>query len=183
MPQRLLLALGVLVLTSGTAWAQTRAESSADVSAGYRFLQSNGTSYPAGWYFDWTRHVNRVLSITGDVGGTYKSDSVTAGSFSQSLDARIHTFMGGVKVRAVTQNPDVIAFGQALFGAANLRMTTTALGITLSRRATEPALSLGAGVDVNDLPVALRFQIAWLRVFEDDGSNAFHFTVGAKFDF
>ena len=177
------IAIGVLALTSGTAWAQTQAESSADVSAGYRFLQSNGTSYPAGWYVDWTRHVNRVLSITGDVGGAYKSDSVPAGSFSPSIDARIYTFMGGVRVRAVTQNPDVVAFGQALFGAANLSLTTTALGISLSRRATDPALSLGAGVDVNDLPVDLRFQIAWLRVFEDDGSNAFHFSVGAKFDF
>ena len=53
------IAIGMLTLTSGTAWAQTRPESSADVSAGYRFLQSNGTSYPAGWYVDWTRHVNR----------------------------------------------------------------------------------------------------------------------------
>jgi hypothetical protein len=182
MRQRLLLALGLLVLTSGTAWAQTQVESSADISAGYRFLQSNGTSYPAGWYFDLTRHVNRVVSITGDVGGAYKGDSVSAGNFSQSLDARIHTFMGGVKVRAVTQNPDVIAFGQALFGAANLRMTTTALGITLSRKTTEPAVSFGAGVDVNDFVVDLRFQITWLRVFEDDGSNAFLFSVGAKFD-
>ena len=183
MRQRLLLALGVLILTFGTASAQTQADSSGDVSAGYRFLQSNGTSYPAGWYVDVTRHVNRVLSIAGDAGGTYRGDSVTAGSFSQSVDASIHTFMGGVKVRAVTRNPDVIAFGQALFGAANLRMTSTALGITVSRKTTEPALSLGAGVDVNDLPVDLRFQLTWLRVFEDDGSNAFHFSVGGKFDF
>ena len=181
--RQLLLALGVLVLTSGTAWAQTQAQASGDVSAGYRFLQSNGTSYPAGWYFDVTRHINRVMSVAGDVGGTYKSDSLTVGSFSQSVDARVHTFMGGVKVRAVTQNPDVIAFGQVLFGAASLRMTTASVGITLSRKTTEPALSFGAGVDVNDLPVDLRFQITWLRVFEDDGSNAFHFSIGAKFDF
>jgi hypothetical protein len=178
-----LIAISALVLTSGTASAQTQGESSGDVSAGYRFLQSNGTAYPAGWYVDVTRHLNRVLSITGDVGGAYKSDSLTVGSFSQSFDARIHTFMGGVKVRAVTQNPDVIAFGQALFGAANLRTTTATPAITLSRQSTEPALSLGAGVDVNDLPVDLRFQISWIRVFEDGGSNAFHFSVGAKFDF
>jgi len=178
-----LIAIGVLALTSATAAAQTQGESSGDVSAGYRFLQSNGTGYPAGWYVDVTRHLNRVVSITGDVGGAYKGDSITVGSFSQSFDARIHTFMGGVKVRAVTQNPDVIAFGQALFGAANLRTTTASPAITLSRQSTEPALSLGAGVDVNDLPVDLRFQITWIRVFEDGGSNAFAFSVGAKFDF
>ena len=181
--RRWLLALGLLTLTSGTAWAQSQGDAIGNVSAGYRFLQSNGTSYPAGWYVDVTRHLNRVLSVAGDVGGTYHGDSLTIGSFSQSVDASIHTFMGGVKARAVTQNSDVIAFGQVLFGAANLRRTTTSLPVTLSRKTTEPALSFGAGVDVNDLPVDLRFQITWLRVFEDDGSNAFHFSVGAKFDF
>jgi len=179
MRRLILIAVGVLWLTCSPAMAQARG----DVSAGYRFLQSEGVGYPAGWYVDVTRHVNRVISIVGDVGGTYKSDSQSIGSFTQSLDARIHTFLGGVKVRALTRNPDVIAFGQALFGAANLRRSTTSLGITLTRASTEPALSFGAGVDVNDLPVDLRFQITWLRVFEDDGSNAFHFTVGAKFDF
>jgi hypothetical protein len=183
MRRLILIAIGALVLTSGTASAQPQPESSGDVSAGYRFLQSNGTSYPAGWYVDVTRHLNRVLSMTADVGGAYKGDSLTIGGVSQSFDARIHTFMGGVKVRAVTQNPDVIAFGQGLFGAANLRTTTATPAITLSRQSTEPALSLGAGVDVNDLPVDLRFQITWIRVFEDGGSNAFAFSVGAKFDF
>jgi len=183
MRRLLLSAVGALVLASGTAAAQPPTESSGDVSAGYRFLQSNGTAYPAGWYVDVTRHLNRVLSITGDVGGAYKGDSLTVAGFSQTFDARIHTFLVGVKGRAVTRNPDVIAFGQALVGAANMRITTATAAITLSRRSTEPALSLGAGVDVNDLPVDLRFQITWLRLFEDGGSNAFHFSVGAKFDF
>jgi hypothetical protein len=183
MRRQILIAIGALILTAGAASAQPQAESTGDVSAGYRFLQSNGTGYPAGWYFDVTRHLNRVLSIAGDVGGVYKGDSITVGNFSQSFDASIHTFMGGVKVRAVTQNPDVIAFGQGLFGAANLRTTTASPTITLSRHSTEPALSLGAGVDVNDLPVDLRFQITWIRVFEDGGANAFAFSVGAKFDF
>ena len=93
MRRLLLIAVGALVLTSGTASAQPQGESSGDVSAGYRFLQSNGTGYPAGWYVDVTRHLNRVLSITGDAGGAYKGDSITVGSFSQNFDARIHTFM------------------------------------------------------------------------------------------
>ncbi|MGH9237531.1 MAG: hypothetical protein ACRD3G_05775 [Vicinamibacterales bacterium] len=175
------LAIGVLVLTGGAATAQDRG----DVSAGYRFLQSEGLGYPLGWYVDATRHVNSLISIVGDVGGAYTSDSLSIGPFSQTFDARIHTFMGGLRVNATTKQPDVIAFGQALLGAAHLKTTTAAGGIVLSRSAADPALNLSAGVDVNGgLPVGLRFQIGWLRVFaEGDGGNVFQFSVGAKFRF
>ena len=174
------LVLAALLLTGGTALAQERY----DVSAGYRFMRSEGVSYPAGWYFDATAHLNTLLSIVGDVGGAYKSDSIDVGTFSQSVDARVHTFMGGVKARAVTKDEDVIAFGQALFGVANQKLTTTSGSIKLSRTTTDPALSLSAGVDVNDFPVGLRFQIGWVRAFEEgDGSNVFHFSVGARFGF
>lgn len=72
-------------------------------------------------------------------------------------------------------------FGQALFGAANLKVSTTSGTITLSRSTTEPALGLSAGVDVNGgLPVGLRFQIGWLRVFADEASNVFTFSVGDR---
>lgn len=173
------LAIGVLVVTAGTATAQDRG----DVSAGYRFLQSEGVGYPLGWYVDATAHLNSLISIVGDVGGAYKSDSLSIGPFTQSYDAGIHTFMGGVRVNATTKQPDVIAFGQALAGAAHLKTTTAAGGIVLSRSATEPALNLGAGVDINGgLPVGLRFEIGWVRAFADgDGANVFHFSVGAKF--
>ena len=154
------------------------------MSVGYRFLQSEGVGYPLGWYADATGHVNRLISIVGDVGGAYKSDSLSFGTFTQSYDARIHTFMGGVKVNATTRQPEVIAFGQALFGAAHARTTTTSGGTTISRSATEPVLNLSAGVDVEgDLPVGLRFQLGWLRVFEDNGSNIFQFSIGGKFRF
>ena len=174
------LVLAVFVLTGGTAVAQEKG----DVSAGYRFMRSEGVSYPAGWYVDATAHLNNLFSIVGEVGGAYKSDSIEAGIFSQSVDARVHTFMGGVKASAVTKDEDVIAFGQALFGVANQKLTTTSGSIRLSRSTTDPALSLSAGVDVNDLPVGLRFQIGWVRAFEEgDGSNVFHFSVGARFGF
>jgi hypothetical protein len=175
------LAIGLLVVTAGTATAQDRG----DVSAGYRFLQSEGVGYPLGWYVDATSHVNSLISIVGDVGGAYKSDSLSIGPFTQSFDAAIHMFMGGVRVNATTKQPDVIAFGQALIGAAHLKTTTAASGVVLSRSATEPALNLGAGVDVDGgLPVGLRFEIGWVRVFaEGNGVNVFHFSVGAKFRF
>src|SRR5688500_6043942 len=173
------LAIGVLVLTGGTATAQERG----DVSAGYRFLQSEGVGYPWGWYVDATAHVNSLISIVGDVGGAYKSDSLSIGPFSQSFDARIHTFMGGLRGNATTKQPDVIAFGQALFGAAHLKTTTAAGGIVRSRSATAPTPNPGAGVDINGgLPVGLRFEIGWVRAFADgDGVNVFQFSVGAKF--
>jgi hypothetical protein len=181
MRRRIPLAVGVLLLTYGTAMSQDRG----DVSAGYRFAQSEGFGYPVGWYVDVTRRVNDLVSIVGDVGGTYRSDSLGVGTFSQSLDARIHTFTGGLKVSAATRDTDVVAFGQALFGAANLNVNTTAAGIHLSMSSTSPALSLSGGGDINGgLPVGLRFQIGWTRVFEEGGgSNVFQFSVGAKFGF
>ena len=177
------LALTVLLLTAGTSAAT--AQDRGDISAGYRFAQLAGLSYPAGWYVDATRHVNDIVSIVGDVGGVYKSDSLSGGIFTQSFDARIHTFMGGLKVNVRTRDTDVVAFGQALFGAAHLKVTTTSGVISLSRSATEPALGLSAGADVDiGLPVGLRFQIGWVRIFEEvEGSNVFHFSVGGKFGF
>jgi hypothetical protein len=178
---RLVLLLTVLLLAAGPATAQSRG----DISAGYRFAQSEGVGYPAGWYVDATGHVSDIVSIVGDVGGTYKSDSLGGAIFAQDRDARIHTFMGGLKVNAKTRDSEVVVFGQVLFGAANLKVTTTSGAISLSRSATEPALGLSAGADVDiSLPVGLRFQIGWVRVFEEgDGSNLFHFSVGAKIPF
>ena len=170
----------VLLLTGGTATAQSRG----DVSGGYRFAQSEGVSYPAGWYADVTLHVNDLFSIVGDVGGAYKSDSLSAGSFTPNVDSSVHTFMGGVKVNVRTRDTDVVAFGQALVGAANLKLSTSGSGLALSRSTREPALGASAGVDVNGgIPVGLRFEIGWLRVFEAEASNAFTFSIGAKFRF
>jgi len=172
--------IGAVLLMSGTAIAQNRG----DISGGYRFAQSEGVSYPAGWYADVTLHANDLVSIVGDVGGAYKSDSLGAGSVTQSVDSSIHTFMGGVKVNVRTRDTDVVAFGQALVGAATLKLSTSGSGIALSRSTTEPALGASAGVDVNGgIPVGLRFEIGWLRVFEDEASNAFTFSIGAKFRF
>jgi len=170
------LVVSAVVLTCGTA----RAQNKGDISAGYRFAQSEGVSYPAGWYADVTGHMNDLISIVGDAGGEYNSDSLGLGSVTR----RIYTFMGGVKVNVRTRDDDVVAFGQALFGAATLKLSTSGAGIALSRSTTDPALGVSAGVDVNgDLPVGLRFQIGWLRVFEDAASNVFAFSVGAKFRF
>ena len=92
--------------------------------------------------------------------------------------------MGGVKVDVRTRDTDVVAFGQALVGAATLKLSTSGSGIALSRSTTEPALGASAGVDVNGgIPVGLRFEIGWLRVFEGEASNAFTFSIGAKFRF
>jgi hypothetical protein len=93
--------------------------------------------------------------------------------------------MGGLKVNAKTRDTDVVAFGQVLFGAANRKLSTTSGVISLSRSTTGPALGLSAGADVDlSIPVGLRFQIGWVRIFEEgEGSNAFQFSVGGKFGF
>jgi len=48
--------------------------------------------------------------------------------------------MGGVKVDVRTRDTDVVAFGQALVVAANLKLSTSVGGIALSRSTREPAL-------------------------------------------
>jgi hypothetical protein len=170
-----------LLLSAPTASAQD----SGDLSAGYRFIRSERINYPAGWYIDWTRHVNDAVSIVGDIGGTYKSESIGIGSLTQSFDAKIHTFMGGVKVRASTMVTDTVVFGQALLGVANSRTESTAGTFTISDSSTDAALNLSGGVDVwGDLRVGLRTQIGWLRFFGEGTSvNAVHFSLGARFRF
>ena len=175
------LVLGVLLVASGTALAQDRG----DISAGYRFIRSDGVNFPKGWYFDVTGHVTDVVSIVGDVGGTYKSESATEGGVTFSADARIHTFMGGVKVRALMVNPNVVPFGQILFGAGNAKFTAGGGGLTLSESSTDPVMNLSGGLDVSGgRAVGVRAQVGWLRIFEDgDGSNAFQFSIGATIGF
>ena len=96
------LVVSAVVLTCGNALAQNKG----DVSAGYRFAQSEGVSYPAGWYADVTGHINDLISIVGDAGGEYNNDSLGVGSVTR----RIYTFMGGVKVNVRTRDDDVVAF-------------------------------------------------------------------------
>ena len=175
------LVIGSLLLATGTALAQDRG----DVSGGYRYLRSEGESISKGFYVDVTGHLTNVFSIVGEVAGSYKSESETAFGITAEASGRIHTFAAGVKLRASMVSPNVVPFGQVLFGGGKASIEAKASGVTVfDESSTDPLMHVSGGVDVNgNSPVGVRVQVGWLRVFEDDASNLFTFSVGAKIRF
>jgi hypothetical protein len=194
------LVLGVLVLTGGTALAQDRPE----VSAGWRLLhisgsdtedvsgtEDDGVNLPKGWYFDVAVPITPMLSIVGDIGGNYKSESVSFTeqglTFSGTAKVNAHTFLGGIRLRS-TDNPRVTPFAQILFGAArgSASVEATVGGvelIDLDESGTDAALSLGAGINLAAGSVGVRLQAEWLKILEDESGNAFRFGAGIVIPF
>ena len=75
------LAIGILLVSGGTVFAQD----TGDVSGGYRFLRTDGENFGKGWYVDAAGHVTEVVSVVGEVAGTYKSISETFSGITVSL--------------------------------------------------------------------------------------------------
>lgn len=190
------LVLAVLVLASGTATAQDRPE----FSAGWRYLYiagsdgSDGTNVPKGWYVDVAVPLSGMLSIVGDVGGHYKSESETITeqgvTVTGTAKANVHTFMGGVRLSG-RQNPDLTPFAQVLFGAARASASVEASAnvggvpfeFDFEESDTEAALSLGGGVNLRAGSIDVRLQADWLKILADDSGNAFRFGVGVVIPF
>jgi len=194
------LVLGILLLTGGTALAQDRA----DVSAGWRLLHvsgseteditqtgDDGVNLPKGWYVDVAVPIAPMLSIVGDIGGNYKSESESFTeqgiTFTGTAKVTLHTFLGGIRLRA-TENPRVSPFAQILFGAArgSASVEATVSGVPLidfDESGTEAAMSLGGGVNLNAGSLGVRVQADWLKILEDDSGNAFRFGVGIVIPF
>ena len=194
------LVIGVLALTGGTAIAQDRPE----VSAGWRLLhisgsdtgeiagaEDDGVNLPKGWYVDVAVPITPMFSIVGDVGGNYKSESVTFTeqgiAFSGTAKVNVHTFLGGVRLRA-TENPRVTPFAQLLFGVArgSASVEATVGGtplIDFDEVGTDAAMSLGAGVNLTAGSIGVRLQAEWLKILEDESGNAFRFGAGVVIPF
>ncbi|MGH9237530.1 MAG: hypothetical protein ACRD3G_05770 [Vicinamibacterales bacterium] len=194
------LVLGALILTSGTALAQGRPE----ISAGWRLLHISGSdvvdgaetdddglNVPKGWYFDVAVPITPMLSIVGDIGGNYKSETESLTeqgiTFTGSVTSSVHTFLGGIRLGA-TENPRVNPFAQILFGAARgaASVEATLSGVPLidfEESATEAAMSLGAGVNLNAGTFGVRIQAEWLKILEEDSGNAFRFAAGIVIPF
>ena len=179
-----LLVIGVLLISGGTALAQDKG----DVSGGYRVLRAFGDeaeTFGKGWYFDVTGHVTDMVSIVGDVGGSYKSESFTEAGTTFEGNLKIHTFQGGVKFRVPTMNPNIVPFAQVLGGGVRSSFKFTAGSFSESDSATDGLLTLSGGVDVSGMAkVGVRVQAGYFRVFEEgDGTNGFQFSIGAKVGF
>lgn len=194
------LVLGVLVLTSGTALAQDRPE----FSAGWRLLHLSGTdaddfsgatgedgvNLPKGWYIDVAVPMTPMFSIVGDIGGNYKSESVSFSeqgfTLSGTAKVSLHTFLAGVRLRA-NDDPRVSPFAQILFGAArgsaSVEATVGDTPIDIDESGTEAAISLGAGVNLNAGSIGVRLQAEWLKILADDSGNPFRFGAGVVIPF
>lgn len=181
MRRRAALVIAVLLMAGGTAFAQDRG----DISGGYRFMRSEGVNVGKGWYADVSGHLTDMVSIVGDVGGSYKGESESFAGVTIAADIKIHTFTGGLKVRASAVSPSVVPFGQVLFGVATAKTEASGGGISISESLTDPMLNLSGGVDVRGgAPVGLRAQVGWWRIFsEGEAFNAFHISIGATIGF
>jgi hypothetical protein len=194
------LVVGVLILTSGTALAQGRPE----ISAGWRLLHISGSdttdssgagdegvNLPKGWYVDVAVPITPMLSIVGDIGGNYKSETESfteqGTTITGTAKASIHTFLGGIRLGR-TENPPVSPFAQILFGAArgtaSVEVTVDGVSLTdFDESSTEAAMSLGGGVNLNAGSFRVRLQAEWIKILEEDSGNAFRFAAGIVIPF
>jgi opacity protein-like surface antigen len=173
-----------------------RAQNNAgEFSAGWRLLHFEDETFSRGWYADVLGNLTDNLGAVGEVSGHYRTldeSRVVAGiPVSVSADLRIHSFMGGIRYSA-RQNPQIVPFGQALFGlvhgSASIEGSTTVGGRTFtvdeSESDSDAAFELGGGVNVSVTnTLGLRFAASYFRVIEDGASNSVRFAVGAVFPF
>ena len=132
-----------------------------------------------------------MLSIVGDIGGNYKSEteSFTEQGITITGTAKtsVHTFLGGIRL-GPTENPPVSPFAQILFGAARgtASVEATVDGVSLidfDESSTEAAMSLGGGVNLNAGSFRVRLQAEWIKILEEDSGNAFRFAAGIVIPF
>jgi opacity protein-like surface antigen len=175
------LACALCAVMAAPATAQT---ATTELSAGYQFTRTPDLNLPLGWYVDVAGNVAPMFAVVGEVSGSYKSETISLGTSSVDATARLHTFMGGVRVAART-NPKLVPFGQVLFGAARLSGGVTASGPAVSVLAatdadTEFALQIGGGMSLmTSGNVGVRLGADYRRVFiSGGGENEFRLVAG-----
>jgi opacity protein-like surface antigen len=173
-----------------------RAQNNAgEFSAGWRVLHFEEETFSRGWYADALGNLTDSLGVVGEVSGHYRTideTRVVAGfPVNVVADLKIHSFMGGIRLSA-RQNPQIVAFGQALFGlvhgSASFEGSTTVGGRTFtvdeSESDSDTAFELGGGVNVRMAEnIGLRFAASYFRVIEEGASNSVRFAVGVVFPF
>lgn len=170
-----------------------RAQNSAgELSAGWRVLNIEEETFTGGWYADVVGNITNMFGVVAEVAGHYKSfdetRSVGAIQVAVSADARVHTFMGGVRF-SVPQNPRITPFVQALVGLAHAAVdaegsSTFGGTFTFDESTSDAAIDLGGGVNIG-LTDSMRLRLAgsYFRVFEEDAGNGVRFAVGVVFPF
>jgi opacity protein-like surface antigen len=177
-------ALACLLAAATAAPAAAQAE----ISAGYQFTRTPEVNLPTGFYVDVSGTVAPAIAMVGEISGAYKSETVTSGATTAHLTARLHTFMGGVRV-ASRSNPRLVPFGQILVGGGRLSagfdVTTSGMPLTADHAETHAALQIGGGVDaMMRKNLGLRLGADYRRFFlPDSGENEFRLVAGLVFPF
>jgi opacity protein-like surface antigen len=173
--------VGSLTVLAGALCAVFAAPAAAqtpttELSGGYQYTHTPDLNLPPGWYVDVAGNVAPMFAVVGEVSGAYKSETIPVGTSSVDATARLHTFMGGVRVAART-NPRVVPFGQVLLGAARVSGGVTASGpatsvIAVSDADTRFALQLGGGVNLlTSGNFGVRVGVDYRRIFVTDGGE------------
>ena len=164
------------------------AAAQAEISAGYQFTHTPEVNLPIGFYVDVSGTVAPAFAIVGEISGAYKSETVTTGSVTAHITARLHTFMGGVRV-ASHSNPRLVPFGQVLVGGGRLStgfdITTSGMPVSAEHAETHVALQIGGGVDaMMRRNLGLRLGADYRRFFIPDfGENEFRLVAGLVLPF
>jgi len=164
-----------------------------EISVGWRLLDDEDTTLKKGWYFDAAVPLTEFVSAAGEVGGSYRSENdvriVSGRTVPVDSDFSIHTFAGGVRLRAPFGA--IVPFGQVMFGAArqaiSVEGSVTVPGGTLNvdddDSETDPILDFGGGVNFMVTEnLGVRVGLGWMRFYhdgEDTDNTVFRFAVGA----
>jgi hypothetical protein len=176
-------ALILLAGTATTSFAQGAPK--VEVSGGYNYLKVDDDtigSMPGGWYADVAGNVTPMLAIVGQVTGNYEAlefDGI-------SVDAKLHTFMGGVRVNARAAG-GVTPFAQVLFGATRFSASSDGNGVlefNVGDSESDAALQIGGGVKLMPKNVGVQLGADYIRAFtEGEGTNVFRFAAGVVIGF
>lgn len=172
------LVVGTFAVLSSFAAASPVAaqDQKGDVAFSYSILHDSDIeeTFPTGWSFAVNGNLNDVFGIVGEAGGNYKTIDV----FGSDVNLRVHTFMGGLRLR--TESGKAVPFAQVLAGMA--RGSYSFLGE--SDDSTEFAVQPGGGVDfrVTDR-FGVRVQGDYRIIGGEESTNEFRFSVGGVLGF
>ena len=170
--------LGALVMAMA-APAQAQSTSAVEVSAGYNLLKVEDTIMPAGWYAEASGKLTPMFAAVGQLTANYK----TVEQEGVSVDTKLATFMGGVRLNASTINGSFFPFAQALFGFARASGTVNVPGSPVEDSRTDPALQLGGGVKFFPGVIGVQAGADYLRIFSDPGADSVRFAAGVLVGF